>query len=185
MGETLTFTVRATNRGPSPATGVTIADALPAGLSFVSAAPSQGSYDTATGIWTVGALDCSCAGDADAGGDGRPARRIREQRFHGVAGPDRSEPDQQQRCRVGQCRACGRPSRDQGREQRGTWRRGARDLHDCGHQPRSQRRHERRRQRRVARRCCIRIGESITGQPTTRERASGHWAHCRRPGPRY
>ena len=57
MGETLTFTVRATNRGPSPATGVTIADALPAGLSFVSAAPSQGSYDTATGIWTVGALD--------------------------------------------------------------------------------------------------------------------------------
>ena len=57
VGETLTFTVRATNRGPSPATGVTIADALPAGLSFVSAAPSQGSYDTATGIWTVGALD--------------------------------------------------------------------------------------------------------------------------------
>ena len=57
VGETLTFTVRATNRGPSPATGITIADALPAGLSFVSAAPSQGSYDTATGIWTVGALD--------------------------------------------------------------------------------------------------------------------------------
>ena len=57
VGETLTFTVRATNRGPSPATGVTIADALPAGLSFVSATPSQGSYDTATGIWTVGALD--------------------------------------------------------------------------------------------------------------------------------
>ena len=57
VGETLTFTVRATNRGPSPATGITIADALPIGLSFVSAAASQGSYDTATGIWTVGALD--------------------------------------------------------------------------------------------------------------------------------
>jgi uncharacterized repeat protein (TIGR01451 family) len=57
VGETVTFTVRATNRGPSPATGVTIADALPAGLSFVSAAQSQGSYDSATGIWTVGALD--------------------------------------------------------------------------------------------------------------------------------
>ena len=57
VGETLTFTVRATNRGPSPATGVTIADALPAGLSFVSAVPSHGSYDPATGIWTVGTLD--------------------------------------------------------------------------------------------------------------------------------
>ena len=57
VGETLTFTVRATNRGPSPATGITIADALPAGLSFVSATASQGSYDTPTGIWAVGALD--------------------------------------------------------------------------------------------------------------------------------
>ena len=54
VGETLTFTVRATNRGPSPATGITIADALPAGLTFVSAVPSQGSYNTATGLWTVG-----------------------------------------------------------------------------------------------------------------------------------
>ena len=179
VGETLTFTVRATNRGPSPATGVTIADALPAGLSFVSAAPSQGSYDTATGIWTVGALDSACAGDIDAGGEGRPARRTREQRFHGVAGPDRSEPDQQQRCRVGQCRACGRPSSDQGRERRGTWCRGARDLHDCGHQPRSQRRHERRRQRRAARRCCVRIGESITGQL---RRGNGHLDTGRRAG---
>ena len=57
VGETLTFTVRATNRGPSPATGVAIADALPAGLGFDSAAFSQGSYDPATGIWTVGTLD--------------------------------------------------------------------------------------------------------------------------------
>ena len=121
----------------------------------------------------------ACGGDADAGREGRPARRIREQRFHGVAGPDRSEPDQQQRCRVGQCRACGRPSRDQGREQRGTWRRGARDLHDCGHQPRSQRRHERRRQRRAARRCCVRIGESITGQL---RRGNGHLDTGRRAG---
>ena len=42
VGETVTFTVRVTNRGPSQATGITIADALPAGLSFVSAAPLQG-----------------------------------------------------------------------------------------------------------------------------------------------
>ena len=121
----------------------------------------------------------ACAGDADAGGEGRPARRTREQRFHGVAGPDRSEPAQQQRCRVGQCRACGRPSSDQGRERRGTWRRGARDLHDCGHQPRSQRRHERRR----SATCCPQVLRSYRREhhraATTRERASGHWAPCR------
>ena len=57
VGETVTFMVRATNRGPSQATGITIADALPAGLSFVSDAPSLGWYDPATGIWTVGTLD--------------------------------------------------------------------------------------------------------------------------------
>ena len=57
VGETVTFTVRATNRGPSPATGVIIADTLPAGLTFVSATPSQGTYNSATGTWTVGSLD--------------------------------------------------------------------------------------------------------------------------------
>ena len=55
----MTFTVRATNRGPSPATAVALTDALPAGLSFVSATASQGSYDQVTGIWTVGALDAA------------------------------------------------------------------------------------------------------------------------------
>ena len=59
VGETVIFTVRATNRGPSPATAVALTDALSAGLSFVSATPSQGSYDQVTGIWTVGALDAA------------------------------------------------------------------------------------------------------------------------------
>ncbi len=56
VGETVTFTVTASNAGPSNATGVAVTDALPAGLSFVSATPSQGSYDSATGLWTIGAL---------------------------------------------------------------------------------------------------------------------------------
>jgi len=42
-GGTLTYTIGVSNNGPSVATGVTIADPLPAGLTFVSATSSQGS----------------------------------------------------------------------------------------------------------------------------------------------
>ena len=56
VGELLTFNVIVANQGPSPATGVAVTEVLSAGLAFESAAPSQGSYDQATGIWTVGSI---------------------------------------------------------------------------------------------------------------------------------
>ena len=56
VGDTITYTVRLTDNGPSAATGVTLRDSLPTGLTFVAAAPGQGTYDPATGIWTVGGL---------------------------------------------------------------------------------------------------------------------------------
>ena len=56
VGTDVTFTVTLTNNGPNDATGVTVTDQLPAGLAFVSATASQGSYDDGTGLWNVGAL---------------------------------------------------------------------------------------------------------------------------------
>ncbi|MEM6639518.1 MAG: OmpA family protein [Pseudomonadota bacterium] len=54
FGQTVTYTLALTNDGPVDATGVTVSDPLPSGLSFVGATPSVGTYDPATGIWTVG-----------------------------------------------------------------------------------------------------------------------------------
>jgi uncharacterized repeat protein (TIGR01451 family) len=56
VGGTITFTITLTNSGPNTATGVQVADVLPAGLTFVSATVSQGTYTPATGLWDVGAV---------------------------------------------------------------------------------------------------------------------------------
>jgi uncharacterized repeat protein (TIGR01451 family) len=56
VGEQATFTLTLTNGGPDAAGGVSVGAALPAGLALVSASPSQGTYDAATGVWAVGAV---------------------------------------------------------------------------------------------------------------------------------
>jgi uncharacterized repeat protein (TIGR01451 family) len=56
IGSTITFTVTVSNAGPGTATNVTLSDLLPSGLTFVSATPSQGSYNSATGAWIVGSV---------------------------------------------------------------------------------------------------------------------------------
>ncbi len=55
-GQPVTFTVTLTNDGPDPASGVTVTSAIPGGVTLQSVDPSQGTYDAATGVWTVGPL---------------------------------------------------------------------------------------------------------------------------------
>ncbi len=56
VGSNATFTITVSNAGPTNATGVAVRDQLPAGLTFISSTPSVGSYNSGTGIWTVGNL---------------------------------------------------------------------------------------------------------------------------------
>jgi uncharacterized repeat protein (TIGR01451 family) len=59
----VSFTITVTNDGPDRATDVRVLDALPAGLTFVSATASQGTYSAVAvtpnpaGTWQVGALN--------------------------------------------------------------------------------------------------------------------------------
>lgn len=55
-GSQISFTITARNLGPSSATGLTVTDLLPAGLTFSSAAPSVGIYASSSGLWSIGTL---------------------------------------------------------------------------------------------------------------------------------
>jgi len=56
-GDTITYTVTLANNGPDPATNVVITDLLPAGVTYSSDTPSQGTYVSGTGLWSVGTLN--------------------------------------------------------------------------------------------------------------------------------
>ena len=56
VGQTVVFTVKVSDLGPSNATGVIVKDLLPTGFTYVSSTKSQGTYVSATGIWTVGSI---------------------------------------------------------------------------------------------------------------------------------
>jgi uncharacterized repeat protein (TIGR01451 family) len=59
VGEQVTYTIAVTNLGPSDVTSAEIRDVLPAGVLYVSSTASQGSYDSISGLWTLGAIPAS------------------------------------------------------------------------------------------------------------------------------
>jgi len=52
----ITYTIKVTNLGPNTAHNAVATDLLPAGLVYQSAAPSQGTFNAPTGVWTIGDL---------------------------------------------------------------------------------------------------------------------------------
>ena len=56
LAEIITFTLAISNNGPSNATNVVVSDPLPLGLILSSTIPSQGSYNSGSGLWTVGTI---------------------------------------------------------------------------------------------------------------------------------
>ncbi len=56
LGDVVVFTIKTSNAGPSAVDAVTVTEILPAGLAYVSASTNKGSYQNATGVWTVGTL---------------------------------------------------------------------------------------------------------------------------------
>ena len=54
-GDNFSFTVTATNNGPNTATGVTVTDTLPAGVTLISSTPAAGTT-FANPTWTIGSI---------------------------------------------------------------------------------------------------------------------------------
>ena len=56
-GDSVTFQITVTNNCAAQATGVSLTDQLPAGITFTGNSVTQGAYDAATGLWTIGTIN--------------------------------------------------------------------------------------------------------------------------------
>ncbi|PWH14074.1 MAG: hypothetical protein DDG59_13475 [Anaerolineae bacterium] len=55
-GESVTYTITVTNKGPNDASGITISDLLPASLTYQSHSTNNGTYQASNGEWNLGNL---------------------------------------------------------------------------------------------------------------------------------
>ena len=57
VGSNVIFTITARNNGASNNNNVTVNDLLPSGYTYVSNTTSTGTYNSTTGVWTIGSLN--------------------------------------------------------------------------------------------------------------------------------
>ena len=57
VGQQVNFSIQVSQSGPDAASGVTTQVDWPSGFSFASTFPAGADFDSATGLWTIGALD--------------------------------------------------------------------------------------------------------------------------------
>ena len=57
VGSTVTFTILASNAGPTDATNVVVNDILPSGYTLSNSSASTGTYNSTSGVWTIGNLN--------------------------------------------------------------------------------------------------------------------------------
>ena len=53
VGDTIIYTIKVKNDGPSAATGIQVTDALPTGVSFESVSTTHGAYDDVNNLWSL------------------------------------------------------------------------------------------------------------------------------------
>lgn len=74
LGDAIQYTITINNDGPDVATNVDVTDLLPTGVTHTGNTPSQGTYNSGTGVWDVGNLSnggfATLVIDADVTGTG-------------------------------------------------------------------------------------------------------------------
>ena len=81
-GDTVIFQIEVTNNGAAQATGVSLTDSLPTGISLTGGTISQGTYESDTGVFEIGTLNVGASailtleGTVDAGQGGNTITNI-------------------------------------------------------------------------------------------------------------